>query len=285
MPSHGGRSCPAEADGCELLRRSQEAMLVNQPYDPLPLWAVYALAAITSLLVLEAGFWIGRRVQLRWPDQSQAGVGIMAGAALATLGFLLAFVTNIAIGIFNERRHLVIAEANAIGTTYLRAGYLPEPYGSESRQLLREYVDLRLDALEPGRTAAAIAESEGVQDELWVLAEEVARQNPVATVSIYLTSLNEVIDLHTERLSAELGYRVPSVVVFGLYLVFLMTMMLVGVYDSYSERHNRVALTVMVLILSLVFVLVVDLDRSNAGLVTTPQKALLDLQARLRSAP
>jgi hypothetical protein len=93
-----------------------------------------------------------------------------------------------------------------------------------------------------------------------------------------------VIDLHTERLSAELGYRVPSIVVSGLYLVFLMTMALVGVYDSYSQRHNRVALTVMVLILSLVFVLVIDLDRSNAGLVTTPQKALLDLQARLRSA-
>jgi hypothetical protein len=260
-------------------------MLANEPYDLMPLWAIYALAALSSLLALEAGFWLGRRVQLRWPDQSQPGVGIMVGAALATLGFLLAFVTNIAIGVFNERRHLVIAEANAIGTTYLRAGYLPEPYGSQSRQLLREYVDLRLEALEPARTAAAIAESEAIQDQLWIHAEEVARQNPVTTVSLYLTSLNEVIDLHTERLSAELGYRVPSIVVWGLYLVFLMTMMLVGVYDSYGERHNRVALTVMVLILSLVFVLVIDLDRSNAGLVTTPQKALIDLQARLRSAP
>jgi hypothetical protein len=97
----------------------------------------------------------------------------MVGASLATLGFLLAFVTNIAIGIFNERRHLVIAEANAIGTTYLRAGYLPEPYGSQSRQLLQDYVDLRLQALEPSRTAAAISESEAIQDQLWIRAEEV----------------------------------------------------------------------------------------------------------------
>ena len=73
----------------------------------------------------------------------------MLGAALALLGFLLAFVTSIAIGNFNQRRHLVVLEANAIRTTYLRAGYLTEPYGTQSRELLREYVSLRLEALDP----------------------------------------------------------------------------------------------------------------------------------------
>jgi hypothetical protein len=76
------------------------------------------------------------------------------------LGFLLAFVTNIAIGNFNQRRQLVVIEANAIGTIYLRAGYLADPYRLESRELLREYVNLRIKALDPAAMESSIVRSE-----------------------------------------------------------------------------------------------------------------------------
>ena len=65
----------------------------------------------------------------------------MSGASLALLAFLLAFVVSMGSGIATERRQLVMAEANAIGTAYLRAGYLDEPYRTEARDLLREYTD------------------------------------------------------------------------------------------------------------------------------------------------
>ena len=58
---------------------------------------------------------------------------MVVGAALALLGFLLAFVTGIALDNFNQRRQLVVLEADVIGTTYLRAGYLPAPYSGDSR--------------------------------------------------------------------------------------------------------------------------------------------------------
>ena len=101
----------------------------NQPLDLLPIWAVYIFTVIVLFLAEEVGFRSGRLVQKRWPDGAEASVGTMVGAALVLLGFLLAFVTSIAIGNFNQRRHLVVLEANAIETTYLRAGYLAEPYG------------------------------------------------------------------------------------------------------------------------------------------------------------
>jgi len=257
----------------------------SQPLDLLPIWSIYILTVAFFFLAAEAGFQLGKHVQKRWPDKSEAGVGAMVGAALAILGFLLAFVTSIAIGNFNQRRQLVVSEANAIGTTYLRAGYLADPYGVESRKLLREYVNLRVKALDPANTASAIARSEQIHDELWLLAEEVARADSGPTIALYLSSLNEVIDLHTERISAELGFRVPPVMVIGLYLVALMAMILIGVYDSYREKHNRIALIMMVLIVSIVFLVMIDMDRSNVGLLQIPQKALINLQQKLNLIP
>jgi len=256
-----------------------------QPLDSLPNWSIFLLTVLILLLASEAGLRLGKVFQMRWPDKSAASVGVMVGAALALLGFLLAFVTSIAIGIFNERRQLVISEANAIGTTYLRAGYLAEPYGVESRQLLREYVKLRLEGIDPAKTEAAIARSEQIHDELWMRAEAVARESPVPTVALYISSLNEVIDLHTERLSAELGFRVPQTILFGMYVVAVMTMILIGVYDSYYEKRNPIALILVVLIVSVVFLVIVGLDRSNIGLLQIPQEALIDLQERLISIP
>jgi hypothetical protein len=260
-------------------------MTTNAWLSDLPLGSIYGLTILAFLLALEGGFRLGRVVQTRWPDGSQAGVGVVTGAALATLGFLLAFVTGIAMGNFNDRRHLVVDEANAITTTYLRAGYLPGPASEQSRTLLRKYVGLRIEALDRTRTVAAIASSEAVHDELWVIAEDVVREQPTATTAAYLNSLNEMIDIHTARLSSELGYRVPQVVLVGLLIVALLSLVLVGVYDSYRERHNWIALVVVAMILAMVFLLIVDLDRSNVGFVQVPQQALINLRDRLQSLP
>ena len=155
----------------------------------------------------------------------------------------------------------------------------------KSRELLREYVNLRIKALDPAETKTAIARSEQIHDELWLLAEEVARENSGPTIALYLTALNQVIDLHTERLSAELGFRVPPIMVLGLYVVAVITMMLIGVYDSYREKHNLIALVMIVLIVSAVFLMMIDMDRSNVGLLQIPQKALIDLQQKLILTP
>lgn len=258
----------------------------NQPLDLLPIWSVYLLTMAFLFLAAEAGFRLGKLIQKRWPDKAEAGVGTVVGAALALLGFLLAFVTNIAIGNFNQRRQLIVVEANAIGTAYLRAGYLPEPYDRTSRDLLREYVDMRLKALDRSATAMAIARSEEIHDELWVAAEEIVKKIDAGpTIALYLSALNQVIDLHSDRINAELGWRVPSTIILGLYVVAVLTMVLIGVYDSYREKHNLLALIMVVAIVSVVFLVIVDLDRSNVGLLQTPQKALIDLQQRLNLTP
>ncbi len=256
-------------------------MQVYQPLDVLPIWGVYLFSLVLLSLSVEAGFRLGRWIEKRWPDRSETGVGTMVGASLAFLGFMLAFVTGFAMNIFNERQHLVISEANAIGTAYLRAGYLEEPISAESRQLLREYLDQRLIALDPAQLEAAMTRSEQIHTELWSRAEISARQNSTPTMALYLSALNEVIDLHTERVNMSLGIRVPPTVLLGVLLVAALTMLLLGMFMSYSGSRNIAAMLIMALILTAVFLIVVDLDRSTQGLIQVPQQALFDLQKQL----
>jgi hypothetical protein len=259
-------------------------MFTSQQMDVLPIWLVLLLLVLLLFLAFWAGLRLGKYAQVRWTDQS-ADLGLITGASLSFLALLLAFVINYAIGAFTERRQLVVLEANAIGTAYLRAGYLPDAARTESRQLYREYIAMRLEALQKGKTRAAIIRSEAIQDQLWSLAEELGRDNPTPTISLYLSALNEVIDLHTERLSAERDFRLPLPILLGLLGVSFLSMVLVGIIDSYHEHRNRIALVVLVVILSLAFLLIIELDRSNTNLIQVSQRPLMDLQQRLLLSP
>ena len=87
------------------------------------------------------------------------------------------------------------------------------------------------------------------------------------------------------QIMAELGFRVLPTVLYGLYGVAVLTMLLVREHTSYREKHNLIALIIVILIQSVVFRLIIDLDRSNIGLIKISQEALLDLQEKLISTP
>lgn len=94
-----------------------------------------------------------------------------------------------------------------------------------------------------------------------------------------------MIDLHAERIAAFIDSRVPVTLKLGLYLVALMTMFLVGLQSGTGEKRNYIAQIVLVLILTVVFLLIIDLDRAQEGTVWVPDRALIDLQRQLIAAP
>jgi hypothetical protein len=259
-------------------------MLTSQQMDFLPIWGVLLLTILFLYLAFWAGLRLGKYAQVHWEDQS-SDLGLITGASLSFLALLLAFVINYTMGVFTERRQLVVSEANAIGTAYLRTGLLPDPARTESRQLFREYVAMRLEGVQKGKARGAIDRSEEIQDHLWSLAEELARDNPTPTISLYLSALNGVIDVHAERLSAEINFRLPLPFLLGLLGVSFLTMVLVGITDSYHERRNRIALVVLVVILSLALLLIIELDRSNTSLIRVSQQPLIELEQKLLASP
>ena len=255
--------------------------MTNQPLDIVPMWAMYFVTVLAMLATMEVGYRLNKRLRRKSPDKTDVGLGGMVGASLGLLAFLLAFVVGFGSNINTERRHLVVDEANAIGTTYLRAGYLNEPYRIEARDLLREYTDLRLTAYDGTPLATVISRSEQIHNELWASAEKIAVESPLPTISLYLSSLNEVIDRHAERVAVGVDIRIPPSVLLGLYVVALFATFLVGLQSGDGEKRNYVAHIVLVLILSVVFLLIVDLDRAQEGLLRVSQLPMIDLQRQL----
>ncbi len=97
------------------------------------MWGVFLAFALLALLLHEGGFRLGHWWPKRTPEEKEGPTGMMVGSIFALMAFLLAITMGMASDRFDTRRGLVLAEANSIGTTYLRAGYLPEPASSQSQ--------------------------------------------------------------------------------------------------------------------------------------------------------
>src|SRR5215475_12456925 len=125
-------------------------MQTNGPLDALPLWGLFVAILVVVLLSVEGGYRLGKYRRSHHETEKEAPLGTMEGATLGLLAFILAFTFGLAAARFDTRRQVLLDEANAIGTAYLRAGMLPERSG-EVRRLLQDYVGARLDLVQPGK--------------------------------------------------------------------------------------------------------------------------------------
>ncbi len=252
--------------------------------DSLPNWAIYLIIVGSALLATEVGYQAGTYWNRRQEGSRGVGPSNIVGASLGLLAFMLAITTGVALNRFDNRRALVLEEANALGTTYLRAGYLEEPAGSESQALLREYVDTRIDALEADQFFAAVERAEEIQLELWAVAETLAIKYPGSPLlAIYIESLNEVIDVHTKRIIAVESARMPSALWIELFLMAWLVMFLVGFSNSYDGQRQLLAMLVLALVFGGVMLMIVDLDRIRDGFLTVNQQAMYNLQQQLNA--
>lgn len=248
-----------------------------QLLDQLPVPAVFVLIVVVTLLFYEAGFRVGRWWQVRTPGEQEA-TGVLVGSILALMAFLLAVTMGMAADRFDARRALVLEESNAIGTTYLRAGYLPEPARAEIRDRLKEYAPLRVATDDRDVLQANIARSVQLQNEMWGISEDLARTTDQGDlVSLYLDSLNQVIDLHESRVVAGIYTRVPETILLLLLGGSALTLGMVGYSAGLTLRRGVISAVVLAITLSAVLTLVVDLDRPRDGFLQVSQQPILDV--------
>lgn len=242
------------------------------------------LLVVTILIVLgavEGGYRLGRYRQ-RAGAEHEAPVGTIVGAALALLAFVLAFTFGMAAARYDTRRELLQQEVNAIGTTYLRTSFLPEPARAEMRALLREYVDARVAWTGAGELETAIRRSEGLHARLWGQAERVATPaRDSELMSLFVQSLNELIDLHAQRKTLVLWARIPTTIWLTLYVVAVLTMGAMGYHAGVAGTTRSLAGVAVVLSFTAVMLLIADLDRPREGLLRVNQQPLLDLRQSL----
>lgn len=256
----------------------------QQPLDALPLWLFVLLFILLTFACYEIGYRIGNRPKARGEPAEEGAAGVLVGSILALMAFLLAVTMGMAGDRFDTRRGLVLQEATTIGTTYLRAGYLPEPAATELQAMLREYLPLRVTPSDPEQLQANIRRSEELHTEMCALAEDVAREAGNDVNALFIESLNDTIDLHTMRLTAGLYGRVPATILWLLIIGSALSLGLVGYSAGLAGKRSPVIAGVLIFAMGTVLALVVDLDRPADGLIRTNQQPLIDLQESIQES-
>lgn len=255
----------------------------NSFFGSAPLWLIFAITVAIILLSIYSGIFISKLRRNRSITEDDFPVNTVVGATLALLGFMLAFTFGFTASRFDSRKQLLLDEVNSIGTTFLRAGFLPEPHCTEVRNLIRNYVALRIElASHPENLKPIIDQSVILQDNMWKHAEEVSKadlKNP-DIVSLFMITLNETIDLQTKRLTVALVYRIPNLVWFALLSLLVLSMFEVGYLFMKSERPNWILILAISLAFSLVILMVVSFDRTDGG-IKVNQQPMIELQKSL----
>ena len=226
-----------------------------------------------------------RRARQKGDDKDGGQEAYIVSAVLGLLALLLGFTFSLAVERFEARRNLVLQEANAIGTAYLRAQLLAEPHRTRLAGLLVRYTDNRilLAKAKPGQSRGLLAQNDALLTDIWAAtsaAFDSIKASPFSAT--FLDSVNAVIDLDSARKAARTA-RIPPEVFIVLFVYLITTAGVLGYVLKGIE--GRFAAGFLLALLTLSFTLIVDIDRPVLGGITESQRPMEELRKSLAAQP
>ena len=238
-------------------------------------WLVFITVGVALFTSAMLGYRLALKTRINEDSHHHEHVASLREGLFVLLALLLGFTVAMVLPQFDQRNQLVIDEANAIGTTLLRAEVLPEPQRSKTLELLRQYVVVRRDfarqtLLNHTDLDFDTQRTKVLQRQLWQEVVAVTQQNQTVIVTTYLQSLNAMIDIAESRL-AVFESRVPKTVWLIIFLV--------AVFQSFTtgfslKRRFWFSLMMTPLVVAMVMALVVDLDSPHTGLIGVNQNSM-----------
>jgi hypothetical protein len=237
---------------------------------------------ILVLAPMLIGQYYGINQSRKVPDLQRTPVGSVTGAAFGLLAFLLAFTFQIAASRYDARKKLFLDEVTNIRTTYLRAELLPEPFLTDTRKLITEYVNIRVDLSgDLSQLDYFMTRSEQILDSLWNKTSQLPKTNlSPAIFSLFASSVNTLVDNYNQRVTINLEYRIPPIIFWVLFFVTFFCMLVLGFQFGISGKGNIKIFALLALTFSAVMFLILVLD--NPRLSRLNQKPLLTLQHQLK---
>ena len=236
----------------------------------------------TALLVLSAtGGWVAgqRRLSTGGDLVATSDVDVVLGAVFGLLGLLLAFSFGVAEERFSKRRTLVLEEANAIETAYLRATAVAGEPSGRLQSLLREYAALRAQSLTPTTALRAVEQAERMHIEMWKQGRAIALANPGSeAMALLLEALGDVIVVHEARIATVLYQRLSTTLLLCLYALSILSMVGLGYKCGLSHSRGTFSVGSLAIATSIFLLLIVDLERPWQGLFEVNPHALQDVQ-------
>mgnify|MGYP007101533700 CR=1 FL=1 len=239
-------------------------MIVPSTIDSIPIWAVGLGLFVMLSISIEVGFQLGRRIAV---DQGLSKHPVEAAVSTALLGlmaFMTAFTFNSAMTRHAELRHLGTVDAKLAQKLHNLSDLLPVDNASASKGLIREYLQSRSAAIErqnADELNAVIVRSREIQDDLWAIASSERVRGMKNATPHYINGLTALIENDTARQAAALSNRLPAVILYALGSLAVLAVGLLGLSSGLHGRRSRLVATVFIAAYSMIFVLIVDLDR------------------------
>ena len=252
--------------------------LFNSAPLPTLLLATFALLALSAALGNVTRRALARTGREQGEDATE---GYLLSATLALLGLLISFTFAMALSRYEARREAVVVEANAIGTAWLRAGLAQGPAADALHADLRAYAKARVRL--PGARDANRAEDEAatLQQRVWAdLARALpAMQTPAGTTLI--NAVNEMFDAASSR-RAEREARIPALVLDLLLASGAVAAGMIGYVQGHDLRRHGVVTALLFVLITIAFVMILDLDRPWSGMILVPQAPMEQTVAAMR---
>ena len=225
---------------------------------------------VGMVLLLELGRSLGRRRQGKDEAGGRAGLGAVEGAVFALMGLMIAFTFSGAAARFDSRRQLIVEEANAIGTAWLRLDLLPTAAQPELRDLFRRYLDTRLAVYQklPDLQAARaeVGKANALQGEIWPRAVAASQQAPTPLAAQLIPALNQMFDIATTRTMAAQMHP-PAVIFYMLGVLALMCALLAGYAMAGGKSRSWIHMVGFALIMATTVYVILDLEFPRFGLI------------------
>jgi hypothetical protein len=216
------------------------------------------------LACLEAGFRVGQRSSVAFPEQGHEGISDIGAAVFALLGLLLAFSFAGGISRLDARRQMIVQEANAISAAYSRLDLLPTDDQPEMRRLFRKYLDSRLHAYEEAEEeSTTVMQVAQLQQEIWSHAVAATRADPSLKL-LLLPAINQMTDLTTMRTIAGRTH-LPGLILALMTVVALLSALVAGYTMSKRNRRSWFHALIYAGVIAITFYVVLDLEYPRAG--------------------
>src|SRR5208282_483076 len=226
---------------------------------------VFLLSFIAMWLSAWIGWWFRRR-QGALDAELHEDFGIILGATLTLLGLLIGFSFSMASSRYDLRKTYEEAEANAIGTEYVRADLLPSPDAASVRALLRSYLDQRVlfyETQDDRHLQQINATTAQLQTELWSAARAPAAAQPTPVVALAVSGMNDVLNSQGYTQAAWWN-RLPR----GAWVLMAAIAICCNLMIGYGVRRTHkegILLFVLPLVVSVSFFFIADIDSPRSG--------------------
>jgi hypothetical protein len=241
--------------------------------------AVFVLSLAAMWLATQIGI-VCRKKLVPLEEGEEQDFDIVIPGTLTLLGLIIGFSFSVVTGRYDQRKNYEEAEANAIGTEYLRADLLPGPDAAKVRDLLKKYLDLRVlfyESRNPQALGKIDQDTGELQNQLWSVVRASSAAQPTPVVALAVSGMNDVLNSQGYT-QAAWWYRLPTAAWSLMFAIALFSTWLIG-YGSH--RRGVAVFQVLPLVVSISFLLIADIDSPRRGFILVVPQNLISLSQSL----